>query len=424
MSFSIRDISYRTSNRRLSTSPEDFHNMPPPNLNSSAVPTSAVNGNLSLNTTSQNKQLAFGVEPIVGPELTLAFSVLLTATALVGFVGNLWVLHFTNNEEKKPVKARSNLNFFIRSLALSDVLGSLLGVPLVVVMMNSDLLFANMRCKVYRFLASVFVYTTIFNLVVIGIERYICTCRPTSRPLSLKTVKKSVTGAWLFGILSALVFSYPAELTRFDLDSTRYGLSCDYNYDYRISKVMQMLRLLLTYVLPSIFLTITCICIVRTLWMKKVNVAVSNQSQAAEKWQRRRRKATIQLIVIIVAFIVPYLLFNIVTAVKLNLTKPEDYDSELIFSRLVSGVIIYLNSPINFVIHLKQLTGFYQAVKGYFVCCDYYEVEPVQNVRISRVEPKAPAQRKAWEPERRRASMSQVEDGDKRRETQSRRNSR
>ena len=418
MSFSIRDISYLTSNRRLRTSPEGFHNMPPP------VPTSAVNGNLSLNATSQNKQHVFGGASLLGPELALATNVLLTATALVGFAGNLLVLHFTNNEEKKSVKARSNLNFFIRSLALSDVLGSLLGAPLIMVVLNSDLLFANMRCKAYRFFATVFPYTTQFNLVVIGIERYICTCRPTSRPLSLKTVKKSVTGAWVLGILSAIVFSYPAELTRFDLDSTRYVLSCEYNYDDRIWKVMQMLRLLLTYVLPSIFLTITCICIVRMLWMKKVNVAVSNQSQAAEKWNRRRRKATIQLIVIIVAFFVPFFLFNIYVAVRLNLAKGEDYDSELVYARLGSGLIIYLNSPINFVIHLKQLTGFYQAVKGYFVCCDYYEVEPVQNIRISRVEPKAPAQRKAWEPERRRASMSQVEDGDKRRETQTRRNSR
>ena len=102
-----------------------------------------------------------------------------------------------------------------------------------------------------------------------------------------------------------------------------------------------------------------------------------------------------------------------------------DFKTDYTF-RSVATLLVYLNSPVNFVIHLKQLTGFRRALKGYFVCCDYeYEVEPVENIRLGRVgEPKGTAARRAWEPERRRASMSQVQDDEKRRETQTRRNSR
>ena len=380
--------------------------MPPPSLNSSAVLiTSAVDGNSSLNATSQHKQY---VSNPLRRDLVLTVSVLLTATVVVGFVGNLCVLRFTNNEEKKPAKARSsNLNFFIRSLALSDVLGSLIGASLALAMMtNSSAFMTEMRCKVSRYFQSVFVYVTIFNLVVIGVERYICTCRPTSRPLSLKTVKKSVKGAWLSGSLAALVFSYPIELIRIDLDSTRYTLICDYNYDDPTSRVMQMFRMLFSYILPSIFLTVACSCIARMLWIGKANV-ISGQSQSTEKWRQRRKKATTELIVIIIAFIVPYLSFSIAVILKMNLSPSVDFQTNYLTSRAVTGNIIFLNSPINFVIHIKQLNGFSRALKGYFVCCGNYQVGPVENIWLGPAgKTKATAVRRAWEPERRRAFIT------------------
>ena len=87
-----------------------------------------MNGNSSFNATSQNKQYVFTP---AGLDVKLTVSALIVVAAAVGFAGNLCVLRFTNNEEKKPPRARSsNLNFFIRSLALSDVLASLIGAPL------------------------------------------------------------------------------------------------------------------------------------------------------------------------------------------------------------------------------------------------------------------------------------------------------
>ena len=83
--------------------------------------------------------------------------------------------------------------------------------------------------------------------------------------------------------------------------------------------------------------------------------------------------------------------------------------------KAVATLLVYLNGSINFVIHIKQLTGFSRALKGYCVCFDHdYEVESVENVRLGRAgEPKGAAVGRAWEPERRRASMSQVQDAEK-----------
>ena len=390
--------------------------MPPPSLNTSAVPTSAVNGNTSFNATSQYYKQYFS---LAGLDVKLAASVLIAVAVVVGFTGNLCVLLFTNNEEKKPVRARSsNLNFFIRSLALSDVLGSLIGAPFTLAQMNSNALMTETLCKVSRFFQTVFISINIYNLVVIGVERYICTCRPTSRPLSLKTVRKSVWGAWLFGCLAALVFSYPYELIRVDLNSAHYTIRCQYNHKDRTKKVVQMASVLSIFVVPGIILLVTCACIARVLWFKKSNVANTNSNES--RWRQRRRKATIQLTVIMIAFIVPYFLYSILNG----------FSSSMVFKtvlmiRPIATVLVYLNSPINFLIHLKQLTGFRRAFIGYFACCENDNpVEPVQSIRLGRVgEPKGSAVRRAWEPERRRASMSQVQDAEKRREAQTRRNS-
>ena len=398
--------------------------MPPSSLNTSGVPTSAVSGNTSFNATSQDYKQYF---TLVGLVVKLTASVLIVIAVVVGFTGNLCVLRFTNNEEKKPVRARSlNLNFFIRSLALSDVLGCLIGAPFTLAQINSNALMTKPLCKVSRYFQTVFIVINIYNLVVIGVERYICTCRPTSRPMSLKTVRKAVRGAWLLGFVAAFVFSYPYELTRVDVSSQHYTVRCEYNYEDSTTKVFQIVRELSILIIPGIILLVTCACIARVLWLKKSSAANtnSNESNVTQRWRQRRRHATIQLTVIIIAFIAPYLLFFILHILKMTFSSSMDFNAESAL-RATATASVYLNSPINFLIHLKQLTGFRRAFIGYFACCENdYQVEPAQSIRLGRVgELKGSAARRAWEPERRRASMSQVQDAEKRRETQMRRNS-
>ena len=381
-----------------------------------------MNGNSSFNATQEYFKQYY---TLAGLDVQLTLSALIVVAAVVGFAGNLCVVRFTNNEEKKPVRARSsNLNFFIRSLALSDVLGSLIGAPFTLAQINSNALMTKTLCKVSRYFQTVFIFINIYNLVVIGVERYICTCRPTSRPLSLKTVRKSVRGAWLFGFLASLVFSYPYELTRVDVSSQHYTVRCEYNYEDGTTKVVHVARAISILIIPGIILLVTCACIARVLWLKKSSAANTNsdESMVTPKWRQRRKKATIQLTVIIIAFIAPYLLYFILHTLKLAFSSAMDFKPESTF-RATAAVLVYLNSPINFLIHLKQLTGFRRAFIGYFACCENdYQVEPVHSIRLGRVEePKGRVARRAWEPERRRASMSQVQDVEKRRETQTRR---
>ena len=341
--------------------------MSSPSLNSSAVPTSAVNGNSSFNATSHMKQYVFTP---AGPDVKLTVSALIVLAAAVGFAGNLCVVRFTNNEEKKPVRAGfSNLNFFIRSLALSDVFASLIGAPLTLVRINFDVFVTKWSCSISRFFQIVFIVITNFNLIVIAVERYICTCRPTSRPLSSRTLWRAVRAAWLLGFLFSLGFSYSIDAVRVDVDSTHYTLTCAYDYSNQVAQVTQLVRSLLTYILPSIIQIVTCVLIWRML-CKRQQIApdAQNNSEVIRKRRIRHRRATIQLMAIIIAFIVPYSLYFAYAVLKSTLVPSIEFETDYTI-RAVATLLVYLNGCVNFVIHLSQLSGFRKAMEGYVSYC-------------------------------------------------------
>ena len=396
--------------------------MPPPSLNSSAVPTSAVNGNWSI------KQFVF-THP-AGNDVKLTVSTLIVVAAAVGFVGNLFVLRFTNNEEKKPVRARSStLNFFIRSLALSDVLGSLIGAPFVVTYLNFDVFMTKWSCSISRFFQTVFVFITNYNLVVIAVERYICTCRPTSRPLSSRTVREAVKAAWLLGFLFSLGFSCSMDAVRVDLNSTHYTLVCEYNFTTTVGIISQQVRALLTYIIPIIIQTFTCVSIWRMLCTRQQQeIGAQNNLEAIRKWNIRRKKATIELLAIIMAYTIPCSMFFIWSVLRsifaqLSLEFKTDYTI-----RLVAVLFLYLNGCVNFVIHLAQLVGFRKAMQGYlsYLRCCKCECKTAGQTRTmnhtAQKEPKSPPAAVKGD-NKRRASMSQVQDAEERQETQTRRHS-
>ena len=254
------------------------------------------------------------------------------------------------------------------------------------IQINFDVFNTKWPCIVSRYFQVVFVIITIYNLVVISVERYICTCRPTSRPLSSRAVRKAVKGAWLLGLFLTLVFSYPVELVRIDLSSTHYTMKCGYNYENPITKIIQVIHVLSAFILPSIILVCTCARIIKMLWKKNsVGITGSGDSKKSAVWRIRCRKATIQLTAMIIAFVAPYSLAFALNIVRLLSPLTIDYKTEYTI-RAATIFIGYLNCPVNFVIHLMQLTNLRKTLKGFVVCCEKGpQMDPVEAIRLSPI---------------------------------------
>ena len=123
------------------------------------------------------------------------------------------------------------------------------------------------------------------------------------------------------------------------------------------------------------------------LWKRNRSIgnASSGNSRATAVWRISCRKATIQLTAMIIAFVVPHFLVIASNIVRLLSPLTIDFKTEYTI-RAATMLIVYLNSPVNFVIHLMQLTNFRKTVKSFVVCCEKGpQMDPVQAIRLSPI---------------------------------------
>ena len=352
--------------------------------NSSSTFAKATSGNSS-SPDSINQQKQYIFTP-AGLDVKLTLSVIFVIVNVVGFVGNLCVLRFISKEEKKKkvTNKSSNLNFFIRNLAISDVLGALVGTPLFVIQFYFDVLQSAWPCKIYRFFQFLFPEITIYNLLVVALERYICICHPTSRPLSLATVKKAVKGAWLLGVLVSLLPLSTLDGIRVDLNETHYTILCRIDNSNPLAVVMAHVTLAIFYVLSSLFLAFTCISIIRTIRKRKIHLPPTQPAAflALRKLRCKKRKATTLLVAIIMAFIIPYLMVVVYLTLKIVFKPSIGFKDDYVLVH-TSILLAYLNSSVNFVIHLVQLPGFGSTLK-IDICCRKYHSNIALHVSVHK----------------------------------------
>ena len=352
--------------------------------NSSSTFGKGISGNSS-SPDSINQQKQYIFTP-AGLDVKLILSVIFVIVNVVGFVGNLCVLRFISKEEKKKkvTNKSSNLNFFIRSLAISDVLGALVGTPLFVIQFYFDVFQSAWPCKIYRFFQFLFLVITIYNLLVVALERYILICHPTSRPLSLASVKKAVKGAWLFGFLVTLLPASTYEGLRIDLNDTHYTFFCTRDNSNPLTIVTAHIAIVIVYVLPSLFLAFTSISIIRVIRKRKIHVPVIQPavSLALRKLRFKKKKATTLLVAIIMAFIIPYLMVFVYLVFKTVFKPSIDFTVDYVLVQ-TSVLLAYLNSSVNFLIHLIQLPGFRSSLKS-GICCGKYQSNIALHVSVHK----------------------------------------
>ena len=313
---------------------------------------------------SPPKQYAFTP---AGPYVKLTLCSLIGLAGVISFLGNLTVFRFVGRKEKeRPRTARpSNLNHFISSLAVSDILGSLIGVPLVIVNWSVDVFQTGWPCNVARLIVFFFPSVTVYILMVISLERYILICRPTSRPLSRAAVEKLVKGAWGLALLVALAGAYSVAGIRVEVDETRYTVVCKVDNNTPLKAVFSQTAAVLVYPVPLVFIVVTTACVLRSVWKKKFITGPA--SAGGVERRHKQRKATILLLVIIAAFIVPYALLIGYTFYKFHMARRHTNFTTDFMMRCVGALLVFMNGAINFLIHLFQLPGFRGSLKARIV---------------------------------------------------------
>ena len=210
----------------------------------------------------------------------------------------------------KTPTLRKPINFFIVNMAMSDLLFSLIVVPVTLVYLHlqswaiTEGVMANFTCKVTPYLADVSLLVSVQSLVVIAVDRFVAVVFPLR--VSLLTSKRCllcIVSIWIVSMLVAIPHLLANKLFEFDgkficlpilwKDVLGDGISMA---DYYLG-----LATLFIY-FPSVFLTIIYTTIFAKLRSQKIPGEGSTHSE------RRRSKQNRNVLRMAVAIVLTFIL--------------------------------------------------------------------------------------------------------------------
>ena len=304
------------------------------------------------------------------PSTKLALLLSFVAIGIIAFVGNVLILLFLRTKERansilRTCSFQMNFNFYIKSLAISDVLCSIISIPLQSIQFYLDVFQRGWGCKTGKYVVFLFPCVTINNLLVISFGKYFST-RKTPLVFDHSTAKRIVLFAWLAGFLGALFPAAIFDSIRYDLNSTHYTEICRADKRYRPFRITFISFTALQYVLPSCILIRLNISLIITVWTRTRRTIDVQRDNGIRLMVRAARVRSIYTVVVFTfAFVTPYI-FYFTNVIYHMVAKPKiEYETDRII-RTVSIIIGFSNSAINVVIYLVQMKDFRTFLKDKF----------------------------------------------------------
>ena len=281
---------------------------------------------------------------------------------IIGFVGNVLIVCFlkakkSTNSVLKTLSFAKNYDVYIKSLAISDILCAVISIPPWCIGLFYDVFEVGWSCRIALYLQIVFPAITMNNLLVISIEKYFST-RKVPRPFQHSTVKKLVFFAWFVGAIAVLFPTATYKGIRYDLNETHYTMICNYDKHYSPFRIVFLSFTLFQNIIPIFIITVISICLVttvRAMTKRAVNIQQDNAIKAMAR--DAQRKGTITIVVLMLAFVIPYLYFFAQAFYNVASKKDIDFETDYIF-RLHFSMFAYLNITVNVVIYLVQMKDF------------------------------------------------------------------
>ena len=311
----------------------------------------------------------------VGFDTKLIIFVLFLIVGVSGLVGNILILYFLSKKKSVPFLQSSsflrNFDLYMKSLALSDILSCSISVPLASVEIMYDVFQSGWPCRTVRYINVTFTFITINNLIAISTERFLST-RDVPKTFSVTSVRKIVYAAWIAGFLVSLAPAATINGIRYDINGTHYAVVCKPDTSSIPYRVTFASVVLIQYVLPSVALIGSNIVLARRVWkIRKRRVDVLRDNAIRARVRLHQIKTTNLLIIVTLAFVIPYSLLLYYLA-YVAIVKPS-LDLQVDFVMRYSGaVLVFSNSAVNFFIYLVQMKDLRVFLKQ-VICCKGYD---------------------------------------------------
>ncbi|KAK7909653.1 hypothetical protein WMY93_014337 [Mugilogobius chulae] len=153
-------------------------------------------------------------------------------------------------------RMRTVTNLFLLSLAVSDLMVSLVCIPFTLIPnLMRDFIFGTGICKLVMYFMGVSVSVSTFNLVAISLERYSAICNPlTSRTWQTKShAAKVITATWAASFLLMLPYPISSTLKPFTRLNNSTGHMCRLVWPNDVTQQSWYVSLLLIlFLIPGI----------------------------------------------------------------------------------------------------------------------------------------------------------------------------
>lgn len=247
----------------------------------------------------------------------------------VGIVGNAMVIYVI----LKYAKMKTATNIYILNLAIADEL-FMLSVPFLATSAAvRHWPFGSMMCRLVLSVDGINMFTSIFCLTVLSVDRYIAVVHPIKaaryrRPTVAKVVNVCVWGLSLLVILPIIIFAdtVPAQ------DG---GVDCNFLWpESSWSEAFVVYTFLLGFLLPVAAICL-CYCLI-VVRMRAVGLKAG--------WMQRRRsekKITRMVLLVVAVFVLCWMPFYIVQLVSVFCQPPDPMVTQLFL------ILSYANSGAN-----------------------------------------------------------------------------
>lgn len=164
-------------------------------------------------------------------------------------------------------RVQSTTNYFVVSLAISDILMTLFCVPFVAsrIVANGWVL-GSVMCRLVRFLQIIVPTSTTFVLVSISIDRFYTIIYPLRFKITRGTAKHLISGCWILSFISCIFTIYLYEPFRDDNDSGKLFCPTFIPNWTTESVIYGAVFTVFTYLLPAIFMITMYARIFRYVW--------------------------------------------------------------------------------------------------------------------------------------------------------------
>ncbi|XP_028854452.1 neuromedin-U receptor 2 [Denticeps clupeoides] len=322
-----------------------------------------VTGNDSL--FSQHQSVEDILLSVLGPK-TSPFFIPVAFTYLIIFIVGVGGNMLTCIVIAKHSKMRTPTNLYLFSLAISDLLVLLLGMPLEIydLWQNYPFPFGESGCYFKVFLFEMVCFASVLNVTALSVERYVAVVHPlkTRYIITNKHAQRVISGVWLVSLLCAvpntslhgLYYLYLIEGVPVPESATCTLLKPKWIYNLVVQ-------------ITTIFFYFVPMTVISVLYMViGVKLGREQRQPGGDSWKScssdpswkiqmesgRRRQVTKMLSVVVLVFGICWAPFHIDRLLWSFTTQWTDHMHDVYeYVHIFSGVLFYLSSAVNPIIY-------------------------------------------------------------------------